>query len=116
MFRNFQLLSLVIFCLFISNSLRAQQKQIQFLSGTDTKHTVKWDFMCTAGRNSGTWQTIEVPSCWEQQGFGNYNYGRDYKTNGKNARFYDEKGMYKHTFRVAPSWKGKTSTSFLMVV
>jgi Glycosyl hydrolases family 2, TIM barrel domain/Glycosyl hydrolases family 2, sugar binding domain/Glycosyl hydrolases family 2 len=85
----------------------AQTKQIQYLSGTDTKHTVQWDFMCTAGRNSGAWKKIEVPSCWEQQGFGNYNYGRDYKTNGKNFRFYDEKGMYKYTFKVAPSWKGK---------
>ena len=85
----------------------AQTKQIQYLSGTDTKHTVQWDFMCTAGRNSGAWKKIEVPSCWEQQGFGNYNYGRDYKTNGKNFRFYDEKGMYKYTFKVSPSWKDK---------
>jgi Glycosyl hydrolases family 2, TIM barrel domain/Glycosyl hydrolases family 2, sugar binding domain/Glycosyl hydrolases family 2/Beta galactosidase small chain len=85
----------------------AQQKQIQYLSGTDTKHTAQWDFMCTAGRGSGAWSKIQVPSCWEQQGFGNYNYGRDYKTNGKNFRFYDEKGMYKTTFKIAPSWKGK---------
>jgi len=85
----------------------AQTKQIQYLSGTDTKHSVQWDFMCTAGRNSGAWKKIEVPSCWEQQGFGNYNYGRDYKTNGKNFRFYDEKGMYKYTFKVSPSWKDK---------
>ncbi|MGG9963060.1 glycoside hydrolase family 2 protein [Ferruginibacter sp. SUN106] len=85
----------------------AQTKQIQYLSGTDTKHTVQWDFMCTAGRNSGAWKKIEVPSCWEQQGFGNYNYGRDYKTNGKNFRFYDEKGLYKYTFKISPTWKGK---------
>ena len=94
-------------CLIVIQSF-AQQKQIQYLSGTDTKHTVLWDFFCTAGRNSGEWKKIEVPSCWEQQGFGNYNYGRDYKTNGKNFRFYDEKGMYKYAFKVAPSWKGKT--------
>ena len=50
---------------------------------------------------------IQVPSCWEQQGFGNYNYGRDYKTNGKNARFYDEQGMYKYQFKVPAGWKGK---------
>ena len=85
----------------------AQQKQIQYLSGTDTKHTVQWDFFCTAGRNSGEWKKIEVPSCWEQQGFGNYNYGRDYKTNGKNARFNDEQGMYKYQFRIPAAWKGK---------
>ncbi|MEP6673615.1 MAG: glycoside hydrolase family 2 TIM barrel-domain containing protein [Ferruginibacter sp.] len=87
--------------------LTAQTKQIQFLSGTDSKHTVQWDFFCTAGRNSGEWKKIEVPSCWEQQGFGNYNYGRDYKTNGKNSRFYDEKGMYKYSFSVSSAWKNK---------
>jgi hypothetical protein len=85
----------------------AQVKQIQYLSGTDSKHTVTWDFLCSAGRNSGTWGKIEVPSCWEQQGYGNYNYGRDYKTNGKNSRFYDEKGTYKHSFKLPVSWKGK---------
>jgi Glycosyl hydrolases family 2, TIM barrel domain/Glycosyl hydrolases family 2, sugar binding domain/Glycosyl hydrolases family 2 len=88
-------------------TLNAQQKQIQYLSGTDAKHTVQWDFYCTAGRNSGIWGKIQVPSCWEQQGFGNYNYGRDYRTNGKNARFYDEKGMYKYQFKVPVAWKGK---------
>ncbi|MGF2414486.1 MAG: glycoside hydrolase family 2 TIM barrel-domain containing protein, partial [Ferruginibacter sp.] len=76
-------------------------------SGTDAKNTVQWDFFCTAGRNSAEWKKIQVPSCWEQQGFGNYNYGRDYKTNGKNARFYDEKGMYKYQFKVPAAWKGK---------
>ena len=85
----------------------SQQKQIQYLSGTDAVHTVQWDFFCTAGRNSGEWKKIQVPSCWEQQGYGNYNYGRDYKTNGKNARFYDEKGMYKYQFNVPANWKGQ---------
>src|SRR6185436_873775 len=85
----------------------AQQKQIQYLSGIDAAHTVQWDFFCTAGRNSGEWKKIQVPSCWEQQGFGNYNYGRDYKTNGKNARFYDEQGIYKYQFKVPAAWKGK---------
>jgi hypothetical protein len=90
-----------------SLAANAQQKQIQYLSGTDAKNTVQWDFFCTAGRNSGEWKKIQVPSCWEQQGFGNYNYGRDYKTNGKNARFYDEQGMYKYQFKVPATWKGK---------
>src|SRR6185503_2376513 len=84
-----------------------QQKQIQYLSGTDSKHTVNWEFFCTAGRNGGVWSEIPVPSCWELQGFGNYNYGRDYRTNGRNSRFYDEKGMYKYRFKVPASWKGK---------
>lgn len=74
---------------------------VQF-SPTDPK-----DFFCTGGRNSGYWTKIAVPSHWEQQGFGSYNYGRDYKTYGKNSRFADEKGMYKTAFDVPASWKGK---------
>jgi hypothetical protein len=73
------------------------QKEIQYLSGTDNEKTVTWDFFCTGGRKSGYWTTIQVPSCWEQQGFGAYNYGRDYKTYGRNFRFADEKGLYKYT-------------------
>lgn len=87
--------------------LFAQQKEIKYLSGTDNKNTVTWDFFCTGGRNSGYWTKIPVPSHWEQQGFGSYNYGRDYKTNGKNARFADERGLYKHSFQVPASWKGR---------
>jgi len=85
----------------------AQQKEIRYLSGTDNVHTVNWDFFCTGGRSSGYWTKIAVPSHWEQQGFGSYNYGRDYKTNGRNARFADEQGMYKHNFSVPQAWKGK---------
>jgi hypothetical protein len=98
---------LLRFCFLLFTSSQAQQKQIQYLSGTDAAHTVQWDFFCTAGRNSGEWKKIQVPSNWEQQGFGNYNYGRDYKTNGKNARFYDEQGKYKYEFKVPASFKGK---------
>lgn len=82
-------------------------REVQYLSGTDNENTVAWDFYCTGGRNSGYWTTIQVPSCWEQQGFGTYNYGRDYVTYGKNFRFADEKGMYKHQFSVPETWKNK---------
>lgn len=94
-------------CVFIAIQTYAQTKQIKYLSGTDNKNTTSWDFFCTGGRNSGYWTKIAVPSHWEQQGFGSYNYGRDYKTNGKNSRFADEKGMYKTSFEVPASWKGK---------
>ena len=85
----------------------AQLKEVRYLSGTDNKHTVAWDFFCTGGRNSGKWTQIQVPSQWEQQGFGSYNYGRDYKTYGKNFRFADEQGLYKYNFNLPSSWKGK---------
>ena len=86
----------------------AQKTEQLYLSGTDSKRTVEWDFFCTDGRRSNSWEKIEVPSCWEQQGFGNYNYGRDYKTNGKNSRFADESGLYKYQFTVPQNWKGKS--------
>ena len=98
---------LILFCFFYTLQLAAQTKQIQYLSGTGNNNTIPWDFFCTAGRNSGHWTTIPVPSCWELQGFGNYNYGRDYKTYGKNFRFFDEKGMYKRSFQIPAGWNDK---------
>jgi hypothetical protein len=100
-------LLLITVSIFWLNSTDAQQKQIQYLSGTDNEHTVPWEFFCTGGRNSGKWTTIPVPAHWEQHGFGNYNYGRDYVTYGRNFRFADEKGLYKHSFKVPAAWKGK---------
>jgi len=82
-------------------------KQIQYLSGTDNEHTVTWDFWCSGGRKSGKWDKIAVPAHWEQQGYGNYNYGRDYVTYGKNFRFHDEKGVYRHVFAANNEWKDK---------
>ncbi len=78
----------------------AQKTEIQYLSGTDKDHTVQWDFFCTHGRNSGAWSKIEVPSCWELQGFGSYLYG---KTNMD----ANEKGLYKYTFSIPASWEKK---------
>ncbi len=97
-----------IFLIFI-NPVNAEsyKKEIKYLSGVDNENTVTWDFFCTSGRKSGFWTTIEVPSHWEQQGFGQYDYGRDYRTYGKKFRFSDEVGMYKHTFTVPENWKGK---------
>ncbi len=83
----------------------APGKAVMYLSGTDNRNTETWEFYCTGGRNSGVWTTIEVPSCWEQQGFGSYNYGRDYVTYGRKFRFADEQGFYRHTFRVPDAWK-----------
>ena len=88
-----------IMLILISIQTDAQQTIVQYLSGTDKDHTVKWDFMVTKGRNSGNWSTIPVPSNWEMQGFGNYFYGTD----GKDA----EQGLYKYKFKVANSSANK---------
>jgi hypothetical protein len=103
-FRHFIAATLLVT---FASALYGQEKEIQYLSGTDNIHTVNWDFFCTEGRKSGQWTTIQVPSCWEQQGFGAYNYGRDYKTYGKNFRFAEEKGQYRHSFNIPAAWKNK---------
>lgn len=91
--------SLACFGLFFALNLFAQTTITQYLSGTDKDHTAQWDFFCTDGRLSGKWTKIAVPSNWELQGFGAYNYGHD-----KNKAH--ESGMYKHEFAVG-AWTGK---------
>jgi hypothetical protein len=80
-----------------------QMTEKVFLSGTGNDHTVNWQFYCTEGRNSGKWTTIPVPSNWELQGFGKYNYGLD-----KDSLRGHEKGMYKYRFSVPAGWKRRS--------
>ena len=91
---------LFLLCLGGYCTASAQETIIQYLSGTDKDHTVQWDFFCTGGMNSGKWEKIAVPSNWELQGFGAYNYGHD-KVKA------DEEGLYKHAFKVPALKKGK---------
>lgn len=100
------IITCLISCLHVSGQSSAS-KEIIYLSGTDAYNTRTWDFWATGGRNAGKWSKIEVPSHWEQQGFGAYNYGRDYVTYGKNFRFADEQGIYKHRFNVPVKWKNR---------
>ncbi len=79
--------------------------QRQYLSGTGSDDTKQWDFYCSAGNNSGKWKKIAVPSCWEQQGFGEYTYGRFYKIKGKKPS--NETGHYRTKFSVPHDWKGQ---------
>lgn len=92
----------MVMILMMSIPLLAQQTEKLYLSGTGNDHTVNWEFFCTEGRNAGKWTTIPVPSCWELQGFGKYNYGFD-----KDSIRGKEKGLYKYTFRVPAHWKDK---------
>ncbi|MGC6432013.1 MAG: glycoside hydrolase family 2 protein [Jejuia sp.] len=85
-------------------SVEKTETYITYLSGTGKDDTVDWDFYCSDGMNSKKWTKIPVPSCWELQGFGDYNYGRDYKDN---KHYYDEHGLYKHKFQVPSEWKNK---------
>ncbi|WP_304068480.1 glycoside hydrolase family 2 protein [Pedobacter glucosidilyticus] len=93
---------ITIFLFLITARLAAQQTEKMMLSGTGFGDTKNWDFFCTDGANSGKWTSIAVPSNWELQGFGKYNYGFNKEVNkGK------EKGLYKYSFTVADTWKNK---------
>lgn len=92
-------------CLFLINIVgpsQAQETARVYLSGTGNDKQVEWKFYCTGGNNARKWTTIPVPSNWEMEGFGQYNYGFD-----KAEKVGKEEGLYKHTFRVSPNWKNK---------
>lgn len=91
---------LILIFILNASGVFSQSTEIKYLSGTGSDHTVKWDFFCTKGRNSGKWSKIEVPSNWELQGFGTYNYGHD-------KPLADEQGIYRYKFQVPSSWKNK---------
>ena len=79
----------------------------QYLSGTGCDDMVQWDFFCTDGRNSGKWTKIGVPSCWELQGFGTYQYGMRFYGKATPEGIADEKGQYKTEFTLPKEWAGR---------
>ncbi len=82
--------------------------QIRYLSGTGKDDTVLWDFLCTGGRRSGVWTKIPVPSCWEQQGFGTYEYGLEHRPSKENPsvdRLVSDQGKYRLSFTVPANWQ-----------
>ena len=87
--------------------LRAQAPHPEriYLSGTGIDDTKTWEFFCSKGQNSGSWKPIEVPCCWETQGFGDYTYGRWYTVKG--AKPSDETGTYRHTFKAPRTENGQ---------
>ena len=80
--------------------LNAQDTEKIYLSGKGTDDAVMWDFYCTAGRNSGMWSQIPVPSNWELHGFGSFNYGHDMER-------LNESGLYRYLFNIPIEWKQK---------
>ena len=83
-------------CSALNMQAQASHPERIYLSGTGTDYTRTWEFYCSKGQNSGKWKSIEVPSCWELQGFGEYTYGRYYTIKG--AKPSDETGIYRYRF------------------
>ncbi len=98
-----KILTASIFALAALSALYAQETQTLYLSGTGLHDTRTWQFRCSAGQNSGKWSTIEVPSQWELQGYGEYDYGRQL---GPRRQPLNEYGEYRYNFKVPSSWKG----------
>ncbi|MES2329046.1 MAG: glycoside hydrolase family 2 TIM barrel-domain containing protein [Bacteroidota bacterium] len=102
MFKKIKYTILFACKILFAGQLFAQQTEIQYLSGTGKDKTVNWEFYCTAGIQSGKWTSIAVPSCWELQGFGKYDYGF-----AKDSVRGKEQGLYKYHFNVPLGWKQK---------
>ena len=83
------------------------ETQRQYLSGHGCDDMVQWDFLCSDGRNSGKWTKIGVPSCWELQGFGTYQYGMRFYGKATPEGIADEKGKYKTEFMLPQEWAGR---------
>lgn len=99
---NKNIFKLILLTITVMGAARAQAQktEVQYLSGKGKDDAVKWEFQCTAGKNSGTWTTIPVPSNWEFFGFGNYTYGSEKEDK-------NEAGLYRHSFNVPATWSGK---------
>jgi hypothetical protein len=80
----------------------AQQTEKLYLSGNGNSPGRQWDFLCTAGNHSNKWTTITVPSCWELQGFGKYDYGF-----AKDSVRGKEEGFYRYRFEAPLQWQHK---------
>ena len=99
--KKLYLSTLLLACL-TQFTAQAQETQRKYLSGKGKDDTVLWDFSVSAGMRAGEKTQIPVPSNWELQGFGQYNYGFD-----KEAKKGKEKGSYQYHFQVDKKWKGQ---------
>ncbi len=99
-----KLLALHLFLL-LSLFTIAQETETVYLSGTGAENTVDWEFYCSKGHNSGEWTSIPVPSCWEQQGFGSYDYGHV-----PFEKRLNETGRYRYQFNIPKDWEDNEIT------
>jgi hypothetical protein len=88
----------------LASVANAAETETQYLSGLGKDDPVKWEFMCDKGMNANKWSTIGVPSNWQLQGFGIYEYGRVTPAGG----WPRTHGIYKRTFTTPATWRDKT--------
>jgi hypothetical protein len=93
-----------LFVLLLASVARAAETETQYLSGLGKDDPVKWEFMCDKGQNAGKWSTIGVPSNWQLQGFGIYEYGQPMPAGGW-PRVH---GVYRRSFTTPATWRTKT--------
>lgn len=101
---------IMLLMLLLSTGMQAQDNlstQRLYLSGTGCDDMVQWDFYCTDGRNAGKWSKIGVPSCWETQGFGTFQYGIKFYGKEHPEGIAEEKGKYKYAFTLPQSLAGR---------
>lgn len=94
---------LIFLTWFFMQTVHAQETEVVYLSGTGPHDARTWDFRLNRGRNSGQWTTIPVPSHWEIQGFGTYEYGHV-----KHADKVPEIGQYRTFFTASHTWEYQT--------
>lgn len=96
-------------CLMFASVLANEgpKTELKYLSGHGCDDMVEWDFKCTDGRNSGKWTKIGVPSCWELQGFGTYQYGMRFYGKAFPEGVANEQGLYKYEFCLPEEWRNK---------
>src|ERR1035438_9256600 len=93
----------VLSVVLLASAARAAETETQYLSGLGKDDPVKWEFMCDKGMNANKWSTIGVPSNWQLQGFGIYEYGRPVPAVGLPRTH----GIYKRTFTTPATWRDK---------
>jgi beta-galactosidase/beta-glucuronidase len=97
--KNF-LVGVLVMLSFGLHGALCEETEVIYLSGKGKDTTMQWEFYCTRGRNSGKWTMIPVPSNWELQGFGKYNYGHDIDKG-------NEQGKYRYHFKIPSGWTEK---------
>ncbi len=87
MLKKYFLVSVLVTLSFGLHSASCEETKIMYLSGMGKNVPEEWEFYCTEGQKSGEWTTIQVPSNWELQGFGTYNYGHDMEKGSEQGKY-----------------------------